>query len=153
MRYNISGGHDEFQQGNCVVKRSQKKFNQVDVDHGQEWLIRAGKTGGGIIGITKTNSALSRWTLSYNLRSSIVMAAQTMYGQSNQDSIMHDECKHDRQQKDNISEDAMLNTLLQFHGMPKNVHPQRLHNICTNDLATHAIQGALLHAKSLGELR
>ena len=45
---------DEFQQGNFVVKRSQKKFNQVDVDHGQEWLIRAGKTGGGIIGITKT---------------------------------------------------------------------------------------------------
>ena len=79
------------------------------------------------------------------------MAAQTMYGQSNQNSKIHDESKHDRQQKDNEAEDAMLNTLLQFPVMSKNVHPQRLHNICTKDLATDAIQGALLHAKSLGE--
>ena len=89
---------DEFQQGNFVVNKSQRKINQVDVDHGQEWLIRAGKTGGGIVGITKTNSALSRWALSFNLRSSIVMAAQTMYGHFNQDSLMHDESKHGRQQ-------------------------------------------------------
>ena len=141
---------DEFQQGNFVVNRSQRKINQVDVDHGQEWLIRAGKTGGGIIVITKTNSALSRWTLSFNLRSSIVMAAQTMYGQSNQDSLMHDESKHGRQQKDNEAEDAMLNTPLQLHVMSNDVHSQRLYNICTKDLATDAIQEAPLHAQSLG---
>ena len=126
------------------------EFSQVDVDHGQEWLIRAGKTGGGIVGITKTNSTLGRWALSYNLRSSIVIAAQTMYGQSNQESLMHDESKHGRQQKDNEAEDAMLSTLLQFHVMLKDVHPQRLHTICTKDLATNAIQEALLHAKAPG---
>ena len=135
-------------QGNFVVKKSQRKLNQVDVDHGQD-----GKTGGGIVGITKTNSVLSRWALSYNLRSSIVMAAQPlpMYGQSNQDSLMDEESKHGRQQKDNETEDAMLNTLLQFHVMSKDVHPQRLHNICTKELTTNAIQEALLHANSLGE--
>ena len=124
-----------------------KDHRESGVDHGQEWLNRAGKTGGGIVGITKTNSALSRWALSYNLRSSIAMAAQTMYDQSNQDSLMHDESKHGRQQRDNEAEDAMLNTLLQFHVMSKDVHPQRLHNICTKDLATDAIQEALLHVK------
>ena len=97
----------------------------------------------------KKNSALSRWA--YNLRSSIVITARTMYGLSNQDSLMHDESKHGRQQKDNEAENAMLNTLLQFHVMSKAVHSQRLHNICTKDLATDAIEESLLHAKSLGE--
>ena len=124
-----------------------KNHNQVDIDRGQEWLIKAGETGRGIVGITKTDSALSHWALSYNLRSSIVMAAQTMYGQFNQDSLMHYESKHGRQQKGNDAEDAMLNTLPQFHVKSKDVHPQRLHNICTKDLAT--VQEALLHAKSL----
>ena len=88
---------------------------------------------------------------SYNLRSSIVVAAQTMYGQSNQDSLfMHNESQHGRQQKDNEAEDSMLNTLLQFHVMSKDAHPRRLQNICTKDMATDAIQEAPLHAKSPG---
>ena len=34
---------------------------------------------------------------------------------------MHDESKHGRQQKDNEAEDAMFNTLLQFHVMSEDV--------------------------------
>ena len=68
------------------------------------------------------------------------MAAQTMYDQSNQESLMHDESKHGRQQRTNEAEDEILNTLLQFHVMSKDINPQRLHNICTKDLATDAIQ-------------
>ena len=44
----------------------------------------------------------------------------------------------------------MLSTPLQIYVMSKDVHPQRLHNICTKDLATDAIQEAPLHAKSPG---
>ena len=62
---------EQFKQGNFVVKRSKRKFNQVDVDHAQGWLIRVGKVDGGIIFITKTYSALSHWALSYNLRLAI----------------------------------------------------------------------------------
>lgn len=54
----------EFDQGNFVVKRSDRQFNQVSPDQSQEWLNGTGKTGGGIVGITKTTSALSRWALS-----------------------------------------------------------------------------------------
>jgi len=57
----------EFEAGNFVVKHSVHRFNQVFSDHAQEWLNGLGKKGGGIIGITKTTSALSRWALSYNL--------------------------------------------------------------------------------------
>ena len=46
----------QFRKGNFVVKWSEGRFNQVSADHGLEWLKRRG----GIIGITKTSSALSR---------------------------------------------------------------------------------------------
>ena len=57
----------EFMQGNFVVKRSNRRFNEIDADHAQEWLNKVGKTEGGIVGITKTRSALNRWALTYNL--------------------------------------------------------------------------------------
>ena len=50
----------EFSNGNFVVKGSHQRFNQVDPDHSQEWLNGTRKKGGGIIGIRKTTSALSR---------------------------------------------------------------------------------------------
>ncbi len=51
-------GTDRVGKGNFVVKRSARKFNQVDPDQAQEWLNGVGKKGGGIVGITKTTSAL-----------------------------------------------------------------------------------------------
>ena len=57
----------EFKRVNFVVKRSAHKFSQVDPDQDMEWIHGTGKKGGGIIGITKTTSALCRWTLSFNL--------------------------------------------------------------------------------------
>ena len=52
---------EEFKRGNFVVKRSNAKFNQVSPDQAQEWLNGTGKKSGGIVGITKTPSALHRW--------------------------------------------------------------------------------------------
>ena len=49
----------QFQQGNCVVKGSDGRFNQVDPDHSQEWLNCARKRAGGIVGNAKTFSALN----------------------------------------------------------------------------------------------
>ena len=48
----------EFKRGSFVVKRSAHKFSQVDPDQAMEWINVTGKKGGGIIGITKTISAL-----------------------------------------------------------------------------------------------
>jgi hypothetical protein len=58
----------EFRAGNFVVKQSNAKYNYVDPDQSQEWLNATGKKGGGIVGITRTATELSRWSLSYNLR-------------------------------------------------------------------------------------
>jgi hypothetical protein len=68
----------EFQKGNFVVKRSVMKYSQVDPDQAMEWINGTGKKGGGIIGITKTISALCRWTLLYNLRPHIAAETHAM---------------------------------------------------------------------------
>jgi hypothetical protein len=69
----------EFQSDNFVVKRSGKKFNQVDPERAREFLNFTGKVGGEIVGITKTPSALSRWALSFNVRSVISSATYAMF--------------------------------------------------------------------------
>jgi len=69
---------EEFKKGNVVVKWNENKFNQVSPDRSPECLNGIGKRGGGIVGITRTSSALSRWALSYDLRSQIAENTHTM---------------------------------------------------------------------------
>ena len=52
--------HEEFMREDFVVKESDKKFNQVSLDHSLEWNNAVGKKGRGIVGITQSPSALSR---------------------------------------------------------------------------------------------
>ena len=91
---------EEYKQGNFVVKGSGcRKFNQVDPDHSQEWLNGTGKRGGGIVGITKTTTALSRWTLSFNFRAQISHKNDkcSMAGTVMQSSIMKPHLSQDQE--------------------------------------------------------
>ena len=72
-----------------MVKGSHRRFNQVDPDHSQEWLNAIGKKGGGIVGITKTTSALSRWALSYSLRACIASQTRGMFDVDLDEHIVH----------------------------------------------------------------
>ena len=72
----------EFLAENFVVKWSNRNFSEVDPDHALEWLNCVGKESGGIVGITKSPSALSRWALSYNLRSMISVNTLELLGMS-----------------------------------------------------------------------
>ena len=89
----------EFQNGNFVVKRSDSQFNQVDPDQAQEWMNAIGKTSGGIVGITKTITAINRWALSYNLHTKISSDTKKMFHFDTDIVIEHDEGKPS-QQKD-----------------------------------------------------
>ena len=57
--------------------------NSTRCHQSQEWLDGTGKSGGGIVGITKTPSALSRWVLSYNLRSHVAAETRAMLSMEN----------------------------------------------------------------------
>ena len=65
------------QDNNVIVQRSSQAFNKVDPDQVMECIHGTGKKSGGSVGITNTISALCRWTLPYNLRLHIHVAAQT----------------------------------------------------------------------------
>ena len=86
----------EFGAGNFVVKHSLHCFNQVDPDQSQEWLGCIGKRGGGIIGITKTSSALSRWALFFNFCNEVAHNTKKAFGLGTGDDCIHNETDEEK---------------------------------------------------------
>ncbi|PIK40695.1 hypothetical protein BSL78_22450 [Apostichopus japonicus] len=141
----------EFQRGKFVVKGSNRRFNQVDPDQAQEWLNGTGKRGGGIVGITKTSSALTRWALSYNLRSHIALETRRMYHMSHTDRHCRNEEMPSRQEKDNTDEQSLVSVFQRFKVFDPTVQPTALQSIVTKDLADEQIQDSLLNAQTYGK--
>ena len=50
----------EFQEGNFAIERTDRRFNQVSLHQGTEWLNAIGRKSGGLVGITAVASALGR---------------------------------------------------------------------------------------------
>ena len=141
----------EFKRGNFVVKRSAHKFSQVDPDQTMEWINGTGKKVGGIIGITKTMTALFRWTLSLELRSHIAELTHEMYSLYRGSTDRHNEATKSRQKRDNDDESSLMSTFLGFSVFSSVSHPATLQNLVMKDLATEVIQESLLRAKVLGQ--
>ena len=144
---------EEFQLGNFVVKGSDQSFNQVDPDHSLEWLNGVGKKSGGIIGITKTNSALTRWTLSYNHRTRISMQTYEMMNVGVDTEFIPNEATSSRIKRDNSDEEHLLRILLRFKVFTEESTglPNKLLNCATKDVATSEIEESLLNAEKLGQ--
>ena len=135
----------EFEAGNFVVKRSSLRFKQVAPGQSQEWLGCIGKKGGGIIGITKTNSALSRWALSFSLRSHLAHDTKTVFSLASHDDYVHNGTTKGRMKLDLRDEDALL-IVLQSFSLFSDKLPWTLQNIANKDLATQDIEDDLLTA-------
>ena len=142
----------EFQQGNFVVKQTDRKFNQVSADQSTEWLNAIGKKHAGLVGITRIDSALNRWTLSYNMRT--IIASQTgemmkLTHEGENDNYIHSECTKNRMVKDDADEARLLDSLkgLSLFGENGDI----LKHIVTKDLVTSEIQESLLNAETLGK--
>ena len=145
---------EEFRKGNFVVKISKSKYNQVDPDQSQEWLNGTGKRGGGIVGITKNVSALSRWALSFNLRSQIAADTKELYGLNFDDTMVHKETTKSRRKKDSEDEDKVKQVLETFGLFARDqMQGETLQNIATKDQATQEITQSLLNAREKGQTR
>ncbi len=77
----------EFMYGNFVVKQTQKKFNQLSTDQALEHVNKMSKMAGGLVGITREDSARDRWCLTFNHRSKVAADTYEMF------------CVHDRDQE------------------------------------------------------
>lgn len=144
---------NEFQRGNFVVKRTSAKFNQVSPDQSQEWLNAVGKVGGGIVGITKTTSALSRWALSYNQRSDITMKTREMFHVNVDDTLVHKESSRSRKAQDASIEQKILNEIQRLNIFLAEDNEYVLKNAATKDLVTDTIADSLLNAEKYGKLQ
>ena len=141
-----------FKNGDWVVKMSKTNFKQVDPDQAQEWLNGTGKKGGGIIGITKTVTALSRWALSFNIRANIADDTRKLFGLNLDDSLVHKEATSSRKRLDSQAEDKVVAVLKRFGVFTEErAHTDELCNITTKDQAMDEINEALLHARVLGQ--
>ncbi len=114
-------------------------------------MNETGKKGGDIVGITKTPSALCRWTLSNNLRSQIAANTQEMFEQCPGSNQLHIEGTESRQMRDQHDEDSLVKTLETFRVFSRSLQPDVLRNIAVRYVATNAIQDSLLDANRLGQ--
>ena len=143
---------NEFKNGNFVVKRTKSKFNQVDPDQGQEWLNSTGKSGGGIVGITKTSSALARWALSYNLRSDIASRTYEIFHASSDGMLSHKECSKGRKDTDANAEKTVREEIVRLNIFSVGTEVNEvLQNAATKDQATQKVSDSLLNARNLGQ--
>lgn len=141
----------EFIHGNFVIKMSERKFCHVDPDQAQEWLNGTGKSGGGIIGITKNKSALCRWALSCNFRSQIAYDTKVMYDVHPGETLIHNEATPSRQKKDHDDELSLFSILQSFKVFSPEDQPNMLQSVATKYMATTSIQDSLLNAKDEGQ--
>ena len=120
----------EFNSGNFVVNWNASKFNQVSPYHSLESLNGIERRGGSIVGITKTSSALTRWALSYNLRSQIADKTQTMLGLRHEFKFSH-ELTPASKHRDNMEESSLCPIFEEYKVFSPTAHPDFLYNIAT----------------------
>ena len=70
----------EFMNGNFVVKRSKRRFNQVPADKATEWINKACKMQNGIIGIKRNDQAQDRFCVTWFEQSQISQDTRHLFG-------------------------------------------------------------------------
>jgi hypothetical protein len=121
------------------------------LDQSQEWFNATGKKGGGIVGITRTPTALSRWSLSYNMRSHISYFITYMFHVNPEDLKNHKEAKKSRQKLDSKSDDSLFRVLTNFGMFNFTNESEHLLSIATKDKATDVIKESPLNARKIGQ--
>ena len=68
-----------FESGDFVTKETASTFNQIPDDQALEHVNKSGKVAGGLVGITRTDSARDRWCLTYNERAKLSEDTKEMF--------------------------------------------------------------------------
>ena len=150
---------EEFVAGNHPVKRATGSFNQVWTDLALEQSInRDSKTHGGLIGNTRSDSAMNRWLLTSHFRADIVATTKKMCCMSEvTDSCkMHKEAGPSRVSRDetdvqklvNVFQDQLLNPFL-----ADDHKTDLVMNLASGMTSTNEISKDLTSALSVGETR
>ena len=97
-------------------------------------------------------SALSRWSLSYNLRANVSSQTRDMLMCGFDDEFMSNECSPSRMSRDDADENKIFEVLQRFNVFSMDERPPYvLQNIATNNVVTDDIQASLLSAEKIGQ--
>ena len=68
-----------YESGDFITKETASTFNQIPDDQALEHVNKSGKVAGGLVGITRTDSARDRWCLTYNERAKLSEDTKEMF--------------------------------------------------------------------------
>ena len=71
--------YEGFLRGDFVTKETENSFKDIPNDQALEHVNRFGKVAGGLVGITRTDSARDRWCITYNERATLSEDTKTMF--------------------------------------------------------------------------
>ena len=131
-------------------KETEHSFNQIPDDQGLEHVNRTGKESGGLIGITRNESALNKWCLTINERAKLAKETKLMFGMENEgddDDWSHKDIGPSRIKRDNDDVDTLVHQLEKFQPFQATKH---LLCVTTGDVIPDDIQQDLLSADQRG---
>lgn len=139
--------YEAFLKGDFVTKESRNKFNQIPNDQALEHVNRSGKVAGGLIGITRTDTARDRWCLTYNERATISEDTKAMFGLKKEEENDHKDSSSSRVKRDEDDISKLKSTFMKYDVFRST---KDLVAITTGDIATDEVKEDLLHAKDKG---
>ena len=137
-----------FESGDFVTKETASTFNQIPDDQALEHVNKSGKVAGGLVGITRTDSARDRWCLTYNERAKLSEDTKEMFN------VLERECTSAKDLgKARMRQDAEDVAKLEAQFTKYKVFrcTSDLVVVTTGDVASNAIKQDLLGIKEIGK--
>ena len=141
--------YEGFLCGDFVTKETENSFNQIADDQALEHVNRSGKVVGGLVGITRTESARERWCLTYNERAKLSEDTKTMFNvRGGKEGDSHRELGKARMRRD---EEDVLKLVSCFARYEVFRQAENLVSVTTGDVASEEIKHDLLGTEETGK--
>ena len=139
-----------FQSGDFTVKESNQRFNQIPDDQGLEHVNKMGKVAGGLVGITRCESARNRWGLTYIDKARQVEDTRDMFGiTGDEDDVSHKELGKIRLKRDESDVKSLVSTFERLEVFSKD--SEELVCLTTGDIASKVIVKDMQDAEMVGK--
>ncbi|KAL2081649.1 hypothetical protein ACEWY4_023502 [Coilia grayii] len=142
-----------FLDGDFVAKETNHSFNNVPFDLCLEHINKTGKVAGGLVGITRNESARNRWSITYNERASLAQDTRSLFclthdGEDDEDT--HKDCLPSRLRRDNVDVIQLVDQFQRYNVFGEETMHE-LVSLTTGDVASEEILKDLTNAAESGK--
>ena len=142
-----------FLDGDFVAKEAKHTFNEMPFDLCLEHINKTGKVAGGLVGITRNETARNRWSITYNERASLAQDTRSLFGLTHDgedDEDNHKDCLPSRIRRDNDDVIQLVDQFQRYHVFQlENMY--ELVSLTTGDVASEDILNDVTHAAETGK--